>query len=64
MSKLYVTQAKNCPLRYSDDNGQFCVLQDNGAICEGYADAYPSNCPILDDDIFITRKARRNDDES
>ena len=49
-----VHRAKECPLRYGDENGQHCVFND--LECESYRDAFPTDCPILDDTVIISRQ--------
>lgn len=49
--KMIVKEAKDCPLRYSDENGQCCVLIK--VRCEEYLNSFPSQCPILGDTVTI-----------
>ena len=52
---IKVTNAKSCCLRYGDGDREFCVLRED-LPCEAHNDSFPSNCPILDETITISRQ--------
>ena len=52
MKETIVTEARHCPLRSFNENGQKCVLV-KGLMCEEHLNSFPSKCPILRDSITI-----------
>ena len=52
--EIEVSSAAKCPLRFSDESAQYCVLKK--IRCEEYNDAFPTECPILDETFIIKRK--------
>lgn len=60
---IILINSENCPFRNSSDHGQTCNLMERlekatkqHLTCEGYWNAYPECCPLLNEEVTIKRK--------
>lgn len=51
--KIEITQPDMCLFRGKKDLTGFCNITGN--VCEAHENKYPGDCPILDDDVTVTR---------